>query len=173
MTSIVIASENRVKIDAIKKAFTDFLYDRQVVASGIEVQSEVGKQPFDEAVANGAKNRLRNLRKTNVEGDYYVSCEGGVANIFGTYYNIHVVVIEDKFGNSSMGISQGFPIPRHLIPEIKRTSIASVLDRIFNGTGGIRNLSRNIFTRDILVYDGTIMALTGLLNGENWRVSSN
>ncbi len=159
MTSIIIASGNRVKVDAIRKAFEKF-FDN-VEAIGIEVESEVSRQPFDDEVFLGAKNRLENVKKLQTVADYYVSCEGGLVKIFGVYYNIHYVIIEDKHGNLSTGISQGYPIPEEYLDEIKETSIASVLDKIFNGEGGIRKLTNNEVTRDRIIYDSTIMALSG------------
>ena len=43
-----------------------------------------------------------------------------------------------------------------------------ILDRIFEGKGGIRKLTRDKFTRGDLITDGTIMALTRVMNGEIW-----
>lgn len=172
MTSIIIASNNRVKVEAIKKAFTDFLGDKLIQATGFDADSEVERQPFDEKVFEGAYNRLQNLKKMDKEADFFISCEGGVVKIHDTYYNIHVVVIEDKNGNQSRGVSQGYPIPQKYINEIKETSIAHVLDEIFEGKGGIRMLSNGLFTRDKLIYDGTIMALTGIMSGNQWSITT-
>lgn len=172
MTFVAIASRNKIKVEAVKHAFINFLGDKPLNMIDVDAESEVPNQPFDEEVHDGASNRLRNLRKLSKDSDFYVACEGGLVKLFGTYYNVHIVIIEDRCGHKSEGISQGYPIPDEYVKEIRNTSLADVLDRIFEGEGGIRKLTNNAYTREDLVYQATVMALTGLMNGEKWKVTS-
>ena len=101
MATIAIATQNQVKIRAIEKAFELFLGTSSNDVISIETKSGVGEQPFNKKVDEGAENRLRNLKSAlsyRKDIDYYVACEGGVVKIFGQYYNVHVVIVEDRKG---------------------------------------------------------------------------
>lgn len=169
MTSIVIATENRTKLKAIEEAFEKLGPVPIMIFNGVHADSGVARQPFDDEVFTGAENRLNYIKK-NYCADYYISCESGIIKVFNTYYNVQYVIIEDKDGNKSTGLSQGFPIPNKYIDEIKTTSIAVVMDRIFNGEGGIRKLTKGIFTREKLIQDATYMALTGFTSNQ-WKIT--
>lgn len=172
MTSIMIATENRTKIKAIEDAFVIFFFGKESTMrfDNAYADSGVSRQPFDDDVFIGAENRLKSIKK-DYNADYYIACESGIVKIFNTYYNVQYVIIEDKDGKRSTGLSQGFPVPEEYIDEIKATSLACVMDRIFNGEGGIRKLTNNLFTREKLIHDATVMALTGMINNQ-WRITS-
>ena len=170
--NIAIASGNLTKIRAIKAAFVDVLNnDKDITIVMEDVNSEVSNQPFDEEVKIGAQKRLKNLKaklSKDSKIDYYVSCEGGIINIFGNYFNVQCVIIEDKNGNSGIGWSQAYQIPNKYITQIKESSLANVLDELFQGKGGIRILSNGVETRENLIKEATIMSLTAINNGEIW-----
>ena len=168
---IVIASKNRVKLSAIERAFRSFNMQATLEILGYDVSSGVPRHPFDSEVYEWANNRLRNLHRCNDDGDYYVSVEGGLIRLHKSYYNVQYVIVEDKDGNRSTGISQGYPIPKRYLEEIRATSIADVFDKLFGKNGGVRALTNNCLTREQLIYDGTVMALTGLMNGEQWEIT--
>ena len=171
MATIAIATQNQVKIRAIEKAFELFLGTSSNDVISIETKSGVGEQPFNKKVDEGAENRLRNLKSAlsyRKDIDYYVACEGGVVKIFGQYYNVHVVIVEDRKGHQGKGIGQAYPIPQKYISEISETNLANVLDRIFKGEGGIRQLTRGARTRESLIEEAAIMSLTAIMNGEVW-----
>ena len=164
---VAIATANPVKIEAIKKAFELYFNDIEVLP--FEVKSGVPSQPINEDVYKGARNRIEEIKKVNnVEVDYIVSCEGGLINQYGYWFNVQVIMVEGKDGKDGVALSQGFQIPPKYVDEVINTSIAKVLDRIFEGKGGIRKLTRDKFTRGDLITDGTIMALTRVMNGEIW-----
>lgn len=170
MTSIMIATENRTKRKAIEDAFLNFGMELFPRFDNVYADSGVSRQPFDDDVFIGAENRLKSIKKS-YSADYYIACESGILKIYNTYYNVQYVIIEDKNGKRSTGLSQGFPIPEEYIDDIKATSLADVMDRIFKGKGGIRMLTNNLFTREKLIHDATIMALTGMKN-EHWMITS-
>lgn len=170
--TIAIATNNRVKISAIKKALECFLPEAELVLITSDVNSNVESQPFDERVHQGAENRLNNLKemlKENQTIDYFIACEGGIINLYGNYYNVHFVMVEDKNGHKGEGLGQGYPIPKAYIEEIKKTSLAQVLDRLFNGNGGIRVLTNGARTREDLIKEAALMAVTAVMNGEMWH----
>lgn len=170
MMNIKIATTNPVKIEAIKEVFERYFSTDNLKIQAIHASSGVSEQPINEEVFEGALNRIKNVKKEieKNEYDYIVSCEGGLICLAGRWFNTQVVMIEDKKEKQSTGLSQSYPIPQKYVKRIMETSIATVLDEIFKGEGGIRKLTRNEITRKELVKSGTVMALTGIINGDKW-----
>jgi len=167
MTIVKVATANPVKVEAIKKAFDRYFNDIEVIS--FEVDSKVPRQPINQDVFNGAKNRIEELKKVgDLEWDYMVSCEGGLINLYGYWFNVQVVMVEGKDGKKGFGLSQGYQIPPEYVDEVINTSVAEVLDRVFDGKGGIRMLTKGAFTRKDLIKDGTLIALARVINGEVW-----
>ena len=165
MTIVKVGTAKLTKAEAIKEAFERYFTDVEVIV--IDVSSGVPRQPVNEEVFQGAKNRIEELRKGD-RYDYIVACEGGLIYQYGHWFNVQVVMVEAKDGKSGFGISQGFEVPSKYIEEIRATSISKVLDRIFDGKGGVRMLTKSDTTRKDLIREGTIMALTRVINGEVW-----
>ena len=120
MLIVAIATRNEVKSKAIKEAF-EKVFQTEVKIILADAKSEVNDQPIDEDVSQGATNRLINLKKMvkNESVDYFVSCEGGLVEVFGQYYNVQYTIVEQrKTGCRSQGISQGYPIPTKYMNQI-------------------------------------------------------
>ena len=174
---VLMGTKNPGKIEGARQAFEKYFDNVEI--EGIPVSSEVGDQPLNEDIYNGAKNRVKNLRKyaeeNNIEADFFVSSEAGITNLIGNWIDINMVVIESKDGTESIGTSQGFPIPEKNMDEIKETKLGKVMDRIFsgkklgNGKGGISHLTKNEVSRIDLTRNAFIMALITFVNGDLWK----
>lgn len=174
---ILMGTKNPGKIEGAKQAFEKYFDNVEI--EGIPVSSNVGDQPVNEEILQGAKNRVRNLKefasKNKIEADFYISSEAGITDLLGEWIDINVVVIEDSKGFQSVGTSQGFPIPDKYVNEIKQTELGKVMDKIFSekglgkGKGGISFLTKNEVSRIDLTKDAFIMALISHINGDTWR----
>lgn len=174
---ILIGTKNPGKIQGAKEAFEKYFDNVEI--EGISVDSEVGNQPFNEEILQGAKNRVKNLKKyakeNQIEADFYISSEAGITNLLGEWLDINCVIIEDSKGFQSVGTSQGFPIPEKYIEEIKATELGKVMDKIFSGKdlgkgkGGISYLTKDAVSRIDLTRNAFIMALTQHINGDIWK----
>lgn len=174
---ILMGTKNPGKIEGARQAFEKYFDDVEI--EGIPVDSNVGDQPVNEEIFQGAKNRVKNLKeyakKNNIEADYYVSSEAGITNLLGNWIDINAVVVENSDGFQSVGTSQGFPIPDKYIKEIKETELGKVMDKIFKGNdlgkgkGGINFLTKNEVSRIDLTKNAFLMALTSHINGEIWK----
>ena len=174
---ILMGTKNPGKIQGAKEAFEKYFDNVEI--EGIAVDSEVGEQPFNQEILQGAKNRVKNLKKyakeNQIEPDFYISSEAGITNSLGEWIDINCVVIEDSKGFQSVGTSQGFPIPGKYIEEIKETELGKVMDKIFSGKelgkgkGGISYLTKDAVSRIDLTRNAFIMALTKHINGDIWR----
>lgn len=174
---ILVGTKNPGKIEGVNKAFSKYFDNFEI--EGISVDSNVNSQPFNDDIYIGAKNRVENLKifakKNSIKADYFVSVEAGITNLLGEYININLVYIENKNGETSTSISEGFPIPEKYLKEIKEYSLGKVFDNIFdknklsNGKGGISILTKNEISRIDLVRDATTLALTKYINGNLWK----
>lgn len=173
---VLIASKNKEKIEAVKQAFE--MYFDNVEIEAVDVSSDVSKQPINEEIYEGLKNRINNLkqyaRKNNIEADFYTASEAGLTNQLGEWVNINAVMIEDKNEARSFATSSAFPIPDRYIEEIKQSDLKTVLTNLFNENeyykqnGAVKSLTKNKITRVELNRDAFIMALTKYINGEVW-----
>ena len=174
---ILMGTQNPGKIEGAKQAFEK--YFNNIDIEGIPVNSNVGNQPINEEILQGAKNRVRNLKEyakeNKIEADFYISSEAGITNLLGEWIDINCVVIENKEGLQSVGTSQGFPIPDKYIDEIKQTELGKVMDKIFSGKelgkgkGGISFLTKDEVSRIDLTKNAFVMALTKYINGDIWK----
>ena len=174
---ILMGTKNPGKIEGARQAFEK--YFENVEIEGISVESEVSAQPVNEEIFQGAKNRVKNLKKyakqNNLKPDFYIASEAGITNLLGEWIDINAVVVEDEKGFQSVGTSQGFPIPNRYIDEIKETELGKVMDKIFSGKelakgkGGISLLTKDEVSRVDITKNAFIMALTKHINGDIWR----
>ena len=58
---VLMGTKNPGKIEGARQAFEKYFDNVEI--EGIPVSSEVGDQPLNEDIYNGAKNRVKNLRK--------------------------------------------------------------------------------------------------------------
>lgn len=174
---VLIATKNAGKIEGARRALSHYFSDVEI--EGIPVESNVGEQPVNNDIYNGAKNRVRNLKKyandNNISADLYLSIESGINNSLGRWMITNIAVIEDNDTFESYGTSPSFPVPEKLVEDIINTDLSKVMDKIFekdeerhNKGGGIQLLTHNKITRIDLTEMAFVMALTKYIN-ENWR----
>lgn len=174
---ILMGTKNPGKIEGAKQAFEKYFENIEI--EGIAVSSDVGDQPVNEEILQGAKNRVKNLREyakaNNIEADYYIASEAGITNLLGEWIDFNSAVIENKDGFQSVGMSQGFQIPNKYIDDIIETELGKVMDRIFQGNelskgkGGISYLTHDEISRIDLTRNAFIMALISHTNGDLWK----
>ena len=173
---VLVGTKNQGKVLGVKQAF--FKYFSNIEIEGISVNSCVSDEPVNKEIYIGALKRVDNLIKyvsdRGLEADYFVGVESGITNLLGKWMNISIVVIKNKYGTFSWGMSPGYPIPDKYVEEIKRDSLGIVMDRIFagdklySGKGGIQFLTHNEISRIDLTKEATMMALIQFINGDVW-----
>lgn len=174
---ILIGTKNIGKIEGAKQAFEK--YFRNVEIEGIQVSSEVGDQPINKEIFEGAKNRVKNVKEYaknhNIEADFYIASEAGITNLLGEWIDINAAVVEDNNGFQTIGSSQGFQIPEKYVKEIIDTELGKVMDKLFSknnlniGKGGISILTHDEVSRIELTKNAFVMALIGHINGDLWK----
>ena len=175
---VLIGTKNPGKIEAAKRAFMKYFDDVEV--EGIKVSSDVPDEPLNEDILKGAKNRVNNLKEyakeNGIEADYYVSSEAGITNLLcDNWIDFNSACIESKEGYQSIGVSQGFVIPKKYEDEVINTDLGKVMDKVFESTdlgktkGGISLLTKDVRSRIDIVEEAFIMALIQHINGDLWK----
>ena len=111
---VLIATKNPGKIEGAKRAFSK--YFENVEIEGISVSSDVGEEPVNDEILQGAQNRVKNLKEyakeNNIEADFFISVESGITNKLGKWIIINNADIESKDGLESIGTCPRFSRPR-------------------------------------------------------------
>lgn len=173
---ILIGTKNPGKIQGAKEAFENYFKDFEI--SGIPVSSNVGDEPVNNEIYEGARNRVNNLmsyaEENNIEAEYFLGVESGITNLLGKWIIISIAVIKDKNGYESWGTSPAFPVPDKYVDEIISTDLGKVMDKIFqkndlrSNKGGISFLTNDVIGRIDQTREAFIMALTQHIN-EVWN----
>jgi inosine/xanthosine triphosphatase len=78
LKTIVVASLNPVKADAVLGAFQRLFPDEEFSVRAVAVSSDVSDQPMSDAeTLQGAGNRARHAKTALPEADYWAGVEGG------------------------------------------------------------------------------------------------
>lgn len=124
--SVAIATSSSDKIEGIRSAISRFfsLEESEIEVFPKAVDSGISEQPFGDETYEGAQNRVNNIRKEFPQKDLYISCEAGIENAFGQYFNVQVVCIyESESEKFFWGKSAGWSIPKDDIEEIRQTNL--------------------------------------------------
>ena len=118
--NFLIATKNQGKIEGAKRALKHYFDNINII--GIPVDSDVPEQPVNNEIYQGAKNRVKNLKKyaqeNNIKADLYLSIESGINNLLGRWMITNIAVIEDNNKIESYGTSPSFPVPEKLVQDI-------------------------------------------------------
>lgn len=160
MRKVAIATKSTEKIEGVKEAFFRFfdMKENEIDFYSKSIDSGVSEQPFGEETYKGALNRVENVRKEFPEMDFYISCEAGIEEAFGQYFNVQVVCIFDSTLRMFFwGKSFGWSIPSDDIEEIKKDNLDKYLRR--KGLTCIEELLGTLYSRRIAVAQATELAL--------------
>ena len=172
---VLIGTKNKSKIEGAKKAF-DMYFDN-VEIEGINVESDVSKQPVNDEIFKGSINRVNNLeeyvKENNIDFDYLISVESGIINLYDNWFIISISYIKDKKGCTSFGTSSSYPVPNKYVSEIIKNDLSSVMNKIFKdhdlNKGSIDVLTHNKINRVDLTYESFVMVLTKYINKDLWK----
>lgn len=173
METIVIASKNPVKINAVRQGFEKMFPGGVREYIGISVPSEVSDQPLsNDETFTGATHRAMNAQKEMSDADYWVGIEGGVEKVGEEMEAFAWVVIlsSERIGKSRTAT---FFLPKEvarLICEGKELGEAD--DIVFqrnnskqeNGAVGI--LTDNVIDRTVYYVEAVVFALIPFKNRE-------
>jgi inosine/xanthosine triphosphatase len=172
MVKIIVASQNPVKLNAVREGLAAFLgngFDLR----GVSVESGVSDQPMSDAeTLSGAINRVGNARLQFAGSDYYIGIEGGIEETTSGLMAFAWMVIsnDQKIGKAR---TASFFLP----PEVAKLvhqgmELGHADDVVFSKSnskqqnGAIGLLTNDVISRKTLYIPAVQMAFLPFLNPE-------
>lgn len=172
MIRILVASQNPVKIEAVKDGLQAFLND-EIEITGVSVPSGVSDQPMSEAeTLQGASNRVSKLIDLHPGYDYYVGLEGGVEETASGLMAFAWMVISNGERIGKARTASFFLPPK--VAELVHSGmeLGHADDVVFAKTnskqqnGAVGLLTNDVITRKSLYLPAVQMAFIPFLNPE-------
>jgi len=173
MKTIVIASQNPVKIEAARSGFETMFPGESFEIHSASVTSGVGHQPMSSPeTLKGAQNRAYNARQAIPQADYWVGIEGGIEQINGEMaaFAWIFVLSPQRTGKSQTGT---FFLPSEVAELVRQGKELGDADDIVFGRsnskqkdGAIGILTGNIIDRTKLYQHAVVLALVPFTNPE-------
>lgn len=169
--TVIVASLNPAKINAVKSAFEATFPKQAFNFSGVSVDSGVADQPMsNQETHTGALNRVVNAKAECVDADYYVGLEAGIEG--SVTFAWMVVESQTQRGESR---SASLMLPPVVIEKLQHANeLGDVMDEVF-GTenikqkgGAISLLTHDLLTRSSVYHQALILALIPFANPEHF-----
>jgi len=171
MKTVIIASLNPAKINAVKSAFDAAFPNQEFDFQGVSVASGVADQPMsNQETYQGAVNRVNNAIQASPNGNFYVGLEAGIeGNVTFAW-----MVIESN-GQRGESRSASLMLPPLVIEKLADANeLGDVMDEVF-GTDNIKQkggaiglLTHNQLTRSSVYHQALILALIPFVNPEHF-----
>lgn len=170
---VLVGSENPVKIEAVKETFVKYFNDVEV--TGVSVDSHVPPQPVNDETFIGAQSRAIHLKelndKENLNADFFVGIEGGIAEEFDKWFAFGAMCIIDKNGRKGLGTSPHFELPKDVVDQLlKGIELGDVIDELTSTenskhhSGAIGFFTKGAMDRKELYVHGLTVAVIPFLH---------
>lgn len=166
MMKIIIASQNPVKIEAVRDAFLRMFPAEELIIDTVSVDSGVGDQPLSSQIAyEGAEIRAMRARQAVPESDYWVGLEGGCDTFDGEMISFAWIVVlsVDRVGRAR---TADFQLPKAVRNLVEAgLELGDADDRVFGKhnskqkSGAVGLLTGDVVTRKTLYEQAVILAL--------------
>jgi inosine/xanthosine triphosphatase len=189
MPKIIVASQNPVKIEAVKQGFEQLFNDGmvgQLEVTGVSVPSGVPDQPMgQQETLQGAENRVKAASEQFAGADYYIGIEGGLEETDHGMLAFAWVVSGFQDGSSSSlklgrGRSASFYLPEKIAALISQGKELGEADDIVFGVknskqsnGAVGILTDDAITRTSLYVPAVILSLLPFKAPQLYRTAVN
>jgi inosine/xanthosine triphosphatase len=170
-STIIIASRNPVKGQAIRRGFRQVFPHEAFEILGDDTPSGVREQPFgDEETRFGAVNRISTIKRSHPEAAYWSAIEGGVEILDNRLSAFAWIVISDR-QRTGWSRSASFFLPDRVAEHVHRgMELGEADDLVFgrsnskqqNGAVGI--LTADTINREDLYAHAVLLALIPFIN---------
>lgn len=164
---IIIASQNPVKIAAVKSGFEKMFSQEKFEFEGVSVPSGVQDQPMgDKMTLTGAFNRAENAMAKLPHANFWVGIEGGIEkNSEGEMQAFAWIVIRSR-NSTGKGKTGTFFLPYDVVELINKGKELGEADDLVFGqnnskqkNGAVGLLTENVINRSDLYSQGVVLAL--------------
>jgi inosine/xanthosine triphosphatase len=171
MQTIVVASNNPVKVQAAREAFSRMFAGEQFELLPVSVPSGVGDQPMSSAeTLQGASNRAQSARERLPQADYWVGIEGGVEETAGELCAFAWVVVLSQ-GLCGKGRTGTFFLPPRVAELVRQgKELGEADDIVFGRTnskqenGAVGLLTGDVIDRAAFYTHAAMLALIPFKN---------
>jgi len=177
---ICVGSNNPVKVNAAKQAFTLMFPNHIVHCEEMPAPSGVADQPITEAETRlGAQNRARYCAEHNAGQDmnFFVAMEGGVDEFEEGAATFAYVAILNSEGVLMVGRSANLPLPDKVYKRLQANEeLGVVMDELFNTDnirqkgGAIGLFTNHATTRESVYTQALVLALAPALHPEHYFI---
>lgn len=115
---IIVGTENKIKINTVKKVFEEIFKSFDLKIVGLAVKSGVPETPYDKQTFDGARNRAIMIKNDKKEADFFVGLESGLAERYGHIYEEAWSCIVTKDGKEFFGYSSGLKVPDYILKKM-------------------------------------------------------
>lgn len=139
--SIVVGTQNNVKVKSVNVA-ARLVFRKKCLIIKTDARSGVSEQPIGfKEIVEGARNRIISSRKVYPTATYYVGIESGIIyhDIFDTYFDTSISLVEDQMGREGRGWSTTFEILPEIMELVQTGKTLGQASDIFYGTNDIGN----------------------------------
>lgn len=173
MKQIIVASQNPVKLQAVKMGFEQIFADETFEVQGVVVSSGVNDQPFThEETLQGAINRVAQAQQVAGEADYWVGVEGGVEDVNGELHAFAWVIVRSA-SLQGKGCTGTFVLPPRVAELVHGgMELGDADDVVFErsnskqANGAVGLLTGDVITRASLYAHAVVLALIPFRNEE-------
>ena len=168
MKTVIVGSENPVKIEVVRQAFGAVFPDDQFEFVGYKAKSGVSDQPkSDEETLSGAYNRVSDCKVKYPEADFWVAQESGVVDVIQHMFETSHIVIESRTGITGRARAASFEIPKPIADDIRHhgMELGPAADKLFDVSNSkqqgsiIGLLTNNLVDRTSTYLQSAIFAL--------------
>jgi inosine/xanthosine triphosphatase len=170
---IVVASQNPVKIEAVRGAFESTFSGQTMTFRGVSAASGVADQPMGDAeTLQGARNRAESAAASVPEAAYTVGVEGGCAVEDDHQLSVFAwVVVRARDGRTGISKTGVFYLPLEVAQLVADGMELGHADDVVFGrenskqdTGSVGLLTGDVVTRRSYYQQAVVLALIPFLN---------
>ncbi len=173
---VAVGSENPVKVEAVRRAFTRAYGSVEVVP--VSVGSGVPPQPVNEEGPLGALNRARESLREVPRAEFGVGIEGALVELYGRTFCTGFVAVVRRDGRTGLGTSGWFQCPDYIVRRmLEGVELGELIDErvgrsgVKRAEGAIGIFTRGLVSRTDLYEHGVYMALAPFLAEDLWSRS--
>ncbi|MEM4293521.1 MAG: inosine/xanthosine triphosphatase [Thermoplasmata archaeon] len=169
--TIALGSTNPVKVEATKSVLAKIFPALEMKLYPKNVDSGVGKQPFEGSTVKGAKNRAE---RAIGDCDYGIGIEAGLFynRQIKRYLDVQYCAVLDRYGRLTVGHGPGFCYPQEVVEIVKKgKSVEEAFEQLYGekkigqSIGAIGLLSRGLTDRVQITRQALLMAFVPRLQG--------
>jgi inosine/xanthosine triphosphatase len=176
MKTIIVASKNPVKIQAVQKGFARMFPGQEYTYQALSVPSGVRDQPESDVEAlQGAFNRAEEAARRAPKADYWVGVEGGIEERAGEM-SAFAWVVAISGGMIGKARTATFSLPPSVSELVRKGKELGEADDIIFGrsnskqeNGAVGLLTGNVIDRAELYEQAVVLALVPFKNPELYR----